>query len=124
MCAPCQANMDQYKGLQKESREKNMSKIDSGWLAPDGHFTKCKSQEHIATAKEIAGNNITDGRADEYLLNHGYVKIYRGSFLDHHWHIVWYYFLTDAQKSFLRQIFEDAENDIDASCIERWSSEN
>lgn len=61
--------------------------------------------------------------ADEYLLDHRWVKIYRGSFMDHKWHINWRKFLTEQQKIFLRPIFCDPDIDIYAYCRDDFEKE-
>ena len=100
-----------------------MSAIECGWLSSSGEFISCKPYEHMAVAQELVANKVPYSVADDYLLDHGWVKIYSGARLDHQWHIGWRGFLSDPQKSFLRPIFENPENDIDVYCRECWEDE-
>lgn len=100
-----------------------MSSIDSGWLSPSGEFIQCDPYEHIATAEKLAGDKVPYFQADEYLMNHGWVKIYRGSYLDHKWHINWHGFLSEPQKSYLKPIFEDSIIDLYAYCLDDLEKE-
>lgn len=101
-----------------------MSAIECGWLSWPGKFTACKPYDHLAIAEELANGMALYSVADDYLLDHGYVKIYRESFCGHKWFIAWRGFLSEAQKSYLRPIFEDAQNDIHVHCRECWENEN
>jgi hypothetical protein len=100
-----------------------MSAIDCGWLSPSGQFTQCEPYEHIAVAEELVDGKVPCIAADEYLLDHGWVKIYRESFCGHKWLVDWRGFLSEPQKSFLRPIFEDAQNDIYIYCRDCWEDE-
>lgn len=101
-----------------------MSAIKCGWLLSSGQFIPCKPYEHRAVAEELVNGVVPYTVADDYLLDHGCVKIYIGSFFDHKWHISWKGFLSEAQKLYLRPIFEDVQNDIDVYCRECWEDEN
>ena len=101
-----------------------MCKIRCGWLSPLGEFEECGSYEHLGKAIELVPDDAPWGNEDEYLLNRGWVKIYREGLFGHRWHIEWRMFLREAQKSFLRPIFENPENDIATYCIYDWEREN
>ena len=60
--------------------------------------------EHMAVAQELVADKVTYSVADDYLLDHGWAKIYRESFCGHKWHVNWKGFLSESQKSFLRPI--------------------
>lgn len=100
-----------------------MSTIKCGWLSSSGEFVQCEPYEHMAVAQGLIASKALYSVADDYLLDHGWVKIYRESFNGHKWHVDWKGFLSDPQKSFLRPIFEDCENDIYAYCRYCWEIE-
>ena len=66
-----------------------MSVIECGWLSWSGKFTACNPYDHLAVAQELANGMALYSVADDYLLDHGYVKIYRESFCGHKWFIDW-----------------------------------
>ena len=100
-----------------------MSEIRCGWLLPSGEFAECEPYEHLAVARELVKDRAPYATADEYLLDHGAVKIYRESFCGHQWHVNRRGFLSEPQKRFLRPIFEDPDNDIYAYCRKEWEDE-
>ena len=100
-----------------------MSAIECGWLSSSGEFILCEPYEHMAVAQELVADKVPYNVADDYLLDHGWVKIYRESYCGHKWHVDWKGFLSESQKLFLRPIFEDYENDIYAYCRECWKDE-
>ncbi len=100
-----------------------MSMIRCGWLSSSGQFIQCEPYEHIAVAQKLVNDKVPYFVADDYLLDHGWVKIYRESFFGHKWHIYWKGFLSNDQKSFLRPIFDNPENDICVFCRDCWEDE-
>lgn len=102
-------------------KEVNIPKI--GWLSPSGELHECNAYGHLQLAYELVKGKIPRNVADQYLLEHGWVVIYRGEFFDHDWHICWTRFLSENQISFLRPIFENPINNIDSMCIENWTCE-
>ena len=101
-----------------------MNIIKCGWLSSSGEFIECEPYEHMSIAEEIVGGKVPYYVADEYLLSHGWVKIYRESFCGHKWYIKWYGFLSEPQKKYLRPIFESDENEIYIGCRDDWEKEN
>lgn len=78
-----------------------MSAIRCGWLSSSGEFIECEPYEHIAIAEKLVDGKVPYMVADDYLLDHGWVKIYRESFCGHKWHINWRgFFLSERQKFF------------------------
>lgn len=100
-----------------------MSTIKCGWLSSSGDFIECEPYEHIVVAERLTKDKVPYFVADDYLLNHGWVKIYRESFCGHKWHVTWEGFLSEAQKNYLRPIFDDSENDIYSYCRYCWEDE-
>lgn len=100
-----------------------MSVIECGWLSSSGEFIPCEPYEHLAVAQELVDDKVPYSVADDYLLDHEWVKIYRESYCGHKWRVNWKGFLSESQKLFLRPIFEDYENDIYDYCRECWKDE-
>lgn len=97
--------------------------LDTGWLSPDGTFTKCKVYEHISTAYTIL-NDYTTSCPDEKLHEAGYAEITISMLGVKTWRIYWKKFLTEEQKNFLRPYFEDPERDVDLTSRISWDKEN
>ena len=70
-----------------------MSAIECGWLSSSGEFISCEPYEHMAVAQELVADKVPYNVADDYLLDHGWVKIYRESYCGHKWHVNWKGFL-------------------------------
>lgn len=95
-----------------------MTEMPIGWLSPTGEMLKCESYEHCTFAIDIMEKYEYPKfySADETLIAHQWVRITRGSFFDHDYHI--YYNLSKGltvdQIHFLRPYLDDKDCPIDS----------
>lgn len=97
--------------------------LETGWLAPDGTFTKCKVYEHIATAYKLLGMDVSSA-PDDLLQSAGYAEITISQLGTKEWRVYWKHFLTEPQKNFLKPYFEDTERPMGWASRCRWDKEN
>lgn len=100
-----------------------MTKLETGWLAPNGTFIKCGVYEHISTAYKILGVDYTS-RPDEKLHDAGYAEITISQLGVKEWRVYWKNFLTEEQKNFLKPYFEDETRAMAYVSKYRWDQEN
>ena len=98
--------------------------MKTGWLSPTGEWFPCPIYDHIYVARWLSGE---DRRADDVLINRGWVKISISQLGRKEWRIYWHYRLglTPEQKQFLKPYFEpDSDFPIDALTRDYWEDEN
>lgn len=100
-----------------------------GWLAPNGEFTQCGAYDHFSAAREIIERISPEDSAcnnpDDYLQNSGYVKISKGILFDHGQYGIWWNnHLTEAQKTVLKEYFENPDITVMKTCRLEWEDEN
>lgn len=104
-----------------------MEQLKTGWLAPDGTFIYCKTQDHFYMANEIAEKygylQPLGISVDDLIMNYGWVHISISTFLSHEWHIWWNKPLTEYQKNFLRPYFEESEIPVSIGAQACWERE-
>ena len=78
--------------------------IKTGWLSPTGEWFPCEVYDHIYVARRLADTTI---RADEVLINRGWVQISISQLGRKEWRIYWHrhIHLSPEQKKFFRTIF-------------------
>lgn len=82
----------------------------TGWLAPDGEFIECSTEDHMRIAEELAGKLNIDGedcRADDVLIEHGWIRISFIMFFGHGYVFSGAHHSSDSQKLFLRKYFDE-----------------
>lgn len=97
--------------------------MKTGWLSPTGEWFPCPVYDHIYWARKLSGE---DRRADDVLINRGWVKISITQLGRREWRIYWgRQHLTPEQKQFLRPYFEpDSDYPIDELTRSFWEDEN
>jgi len=94
--------------------------LPTGWLSPTGDFYECAVYEHIAMARELIH---TEHRADEILVNGGWVSITISQLGNKEYYIWWKNFLQDEQKNFLKKYFENESVPVSYMSKMRWNDE-
>lgn len=82
-----------------------------GWMSPDGEIVSCKSWEHTDKAEEILNDmNLMEddfkNRPDDYLWNHGWIKIYIAQFFGHGLRFSTHGIATEEQRQKMREIWD------------------
>ena len=97
--------------------------MKTGWLSPTGEWFPCPVYEHLYWARKLSGE---DKRADDALINRGWVKISISQMGTRRWSIWWKHFhLTPEQKRFLEPYFApDSELPVDIFTKDYWEDEN
>ena len=98
--------------------------MKTGWLSPTGEWFPCPVYEHMHWARKLSGE---DRRADDVLIDRGWVKISISQLGRKEWRIYWHrhLHLSYEQKQFLRPYFEsDSDFPIDALTRDFWEEEN
>ena len=98
--------------------------MKTGWLSPTGEWFPCPVYDHIFWARKLSGE---DRRADDVLINRGWVKISITQLGRREWRIYWNdrLGLTPEQKKFLVPYFEpDSEFPVDDWTRHFWKAEN
>lgn len=93
----------------------------TGWLTPSGELIKCDGYAHVDKARKIAkelGIYKEDEKPDETLLENGWVRISRLTFLDHGLNFWAYGRMTTIQRQFLRTMFNYDPTALAHRCIE------
>ena len=96
--------------------------LKTGWVAPDGTYTHNYMWGHFNSACKILGYETP--HADTLLLDAGYVRISNTVADSRMYAITWKNWLTDYQKNFLKDYFEDSTILIDKTSRKRWNEEN
>ena len=84
-----------------------------GWLSPEGRFVECGFRDHIPAAEEILrdlGIREDDDPADQYLSEHGWVKLTCTEVAEHKWSVIFpmnTWKLSWEQHSFLKPYIEE-----------------
>ena len=97
--------------------------IKTGWLSPTGEWYPCPVYDHIYMAKKLADTTI---RADEVLINRGWVQISISQLGRKEWRIYWHrhLHLSPEQKRFLEPYFAlDSDFPIDELTRSFWEDE-
>lgn len=101
--------------------------MELGWLDINGIFYPCDLYDHIFVASQLVRDynyNFDPGDSeDEVLMRHGWVHITRSVF-DYELRIYWDKHLTNAQKNFLKEYFEQDDFPISKICKYEWEEEN
>ncbi len=98
--------------------------MKTGWLSPTGEWFPCPVYDHIFWARKLSGE---DRRADDVLINRGWVKISITQLGRKEWRIYWNnrLGLTPEQKQFLKPYFEsDSDFPVDDWTRHFWEVEN
>ena len=96
--------------------------IKTGWLSPTGEWFPCEVYDHIFVARRLSGE---DHRADDILINRGWVKISISQWPTKRWSIWWrHFYLTPEQKQFLEPYFApDSELPVNDFERDYWEEE-
>lgn len=93
-----------------------------------GDLVECTSYDHVATAEGIVkkiGLSLPEKRhSDDALMEAGWAYIGVSSLGLPEWRIGWKHFLTDYQKNFLKQYFDDPKRPVNEMARYRWAEEN
>ena len=98
--------------------------MKTGWLSPTGEWFSCPVYDHIYMARKLSGES---NRADDVLINRGWVKISITQLGHKEWRIYWNrrLGLSFEQKKFLEPYFEvDSDFPIDELTRSFWEDEN
>ena len=86
-------------------------KLSCGWLSPSGTFVECKYFEHDAVANELVEKygykHGTIRNSGDMLIHFGWVRISISLLMHKEWHIEWERALTEYQKNFIKDYFEN-----------------
>ena len=92
----------------------------TGWLSPEGKFYECGYMEHLSFCDDIVHDRykINSKNNEEFLENHGWVKISMTTYISHELHILWKMgnHLTEKQKEFLLFYYEQYKDWLNKSC--------
>lgn len=100
--------------------------MELGWLSPSGDFFPCEMYDHIHVADKIVrqyGYQALTSSNDDILMKNGWVHITRSMF-DHELRIYWDKYLTEYQKNFLKEYFEQDIFPVSEICKYAWECEN
>lgn len=101
--------------------------MQTGWLDPAGNFYPCETFEHYDVAVVLVDRlfpEIMDERCeDDILKERGWVQITRSLIGKKEQSIYWDRFLTEYQKQFLRQYFEENDEPISLASKMKWERE-
>lgn len=97
--------------------------MKTGWLPPTGEWHPCEVYDHIAVAKKLLKDY--GSRADDKLIDKGWVKISISHWPTKRWSIWWRrFYLTPEQKQFLEPYFApDSELPVDDFERDYWEEE-
>ena len=91
--------------------------MKTGWLSPTGEWFPCEIYEHLYMARKLSGEHGC--RADDKLIERGWVKISISQWPTRRWSIWWRrFFLTPEQKRFLEPYFAP-DSEFPCNPIER-----
>lgn len=98
--------------------------MKTGWLSPTGEWFPCEVYEHLYMARKLSGEHGC--RADDKLIERGWVKISISHWPTKRWSIWWrHHYLTSEQKRFLEPYFaSDSELPVDDFERDYWEDEN
>ena len=97
--------------------------MKTGWLSPTGEWFPCEVYEHLYMARKLSGEHGC--RADDKLIERGWVKISISHWPTNRWSIWWrHHHLTPEQKRFLKPYFApDSELPVNDFERDYWEDE-
>ena len=63
-----------------EIQDRSSDNTKYGWISPDGEYFHCCYQGHVDLAYDICFGMVDTNNAEQYLEEHGWLKIYKASF--------------------------------------------
>ena len=81
------------------------TKLDTGWLAPNGDWYPCGYMEHLALADDLIGE--WSPHSEQTLLDLGWCEIHCVTYLEHGFLFNFKRHLTDEQIQVIRPVVED-----------------
>lgn len=73
---------ESFEKVEQELKEKHGDDTKYGFVSPDGRYFHCNYQGHTSLADNICFGMIETNNAEQYLEEHGWIKIYKSMFSD------------------------------------------